>query len=277
MPGTILSDSSREPFKNSRLFSDHVVSKPVLKPMITRELNKLATVRHHSIHHYMTLDDMKTLVFHNKTAADGRIVLGGRTRGLKLLANALKTQAHYEKTRDFVALSTSHLSAHLKFGTISIRETYYAFAEKYGRKCEFIGQLYWCYFFAHLLFYYPDSIEGHTYKNLRWNKSKKCGWMLGNWEKQVSLLLMQEVRELEQTGYMHNRARLIAANFFSKTLGLNWKIVIHFARHLTDYDVASNNGNWQTISSTGVYHQAYFRDVNPWIQTRKLDYDWSRY
>jgi len=221
----------------------------------------------------MPLDDMKKTVFSRDSVSDKKIVVGGRSQGTKLLANALKTQSSYEKTRDFVALPTSRLSAHLKFGTISIREAYHAFAEKYGRKCEFIRQLYWRDFFAHLLFYYPDSITGANYKHLRWNMSKRWAdaWKSG---KTGFPMIDAGMRELEQTGYMHNRARLIAANFFSKTLGLDWKIgEMHYARNLTDYDVASNNGNWQTISSTGIYHQAYFRDVNPWIQSRKLDND----
>jgi deoxyribodipyrimidine photo-lyase len=80
------------------------------------------------------------------------------------------------------------------------------------------------------------------------------------------------MRQLNATGYMHNRGRMLVASFLCKTLLLDWRRgEQYFAQHLTDYDVASNNGNWQGISGTGVDRKPYFRDMNPWIQSTKFD------
>jgi deoxyribodipyrimidine photo-lyase len=82
------------------------------------------------------------------------------------------------------------------------------------------------------------------------------------------------MRQMNHTGYMHNRGRMIVANFLVKTLLINWKWgERYFAQQLTDYDPASNNGNWQSISATGVDQKPYFRDMNPWIQSSKFDPD----
>jgi deoxyribodipyrimidine photo-lyase len=79
---------------------------------------------------------------------------------------------------------------------------------------------------------------------------------------------------MNATGYMHNRGRMVVATFLTKTLLLNWRLgERYFATMLTDYDPASNNGNWQSISSTGVDGKPYFRDMNPWIQSAKFDKD----
>ena len=80
------------------------------------------------------------------------------------------------------------------------------------------------------------------------------------------------MRQMNQTGFMHNRGRMAVANFLTKTLLLDWRLgAKYFAQKLTDYDVASNQGNWQSVASTGVYGGAYFRDMNPWIQSKKFD------
>ena len=82
------------------------------------------------------------------------------------------------------------------------------------------------------------------------------------------------MRELNSTGYMHNRGRMTVASFLIKTLLIDWRWgEKYFAQNLTDYDVASNNGNWQGISGTGVDMKPYFRDMNPWIQSSKFDKD----
>ena len=271
-PGAIYSAASRTAYKKFTPFYEAVVSKSVEKPARNINLKQLVSIRPNRINSHVSLDTMRKKIGFSKVS-NRRVVVGGRANGVRLLINSVKIQAHYEKTRDYVALPTSKLSAHIKFGTVSIREVYHAFSAKYGGRCEFIRQLYWRDFFAHLLFAYPESIRGANYTNVRWTTSKKWVdlWKSG----QTGFPIIDAgMRELEQTGYMHNRCRLIVANFFVKTLGLDWRIgEKHFAAHLTDYDVASNNGNWQNISSTGVYNQPYFRDVNPWIQGKKLDAD----
>jgi deoxyribodipyrimidine photo-lyase len=80
------------------------------------------------------------------------------------------------------------------------------------------------------------------------------------------------MRQMNASGYMHNRLRMVVANFLTKTLLLDWRRgEKYFSEKLTDIDIASNNGNWQSIASTGVYATPYFRDMNPWIQSTKFD------
>lgn len=204
---------------------------------------------------------------------EGRIVEGGRKSGVACLKKALREQVKYGEMRDELSYSTSHLSAHLKFGTVSIREAYWAFADVYGKKCRFIAELYWRDFFAHILYAYPETLKGKYGEKMVWTDS--VGW-LNRWKsgKTGFPVVDAGMRELNQTGYMHNRSRMVVASFLVKTLGIDWRLgERYFAEKLTDYDVASNNGNWQNISSTGMYNQPYFRDMNPWIQSAKFDKD----
>jgi deoxyribodipyrimidine photo-lyase len=167
------------------------------------------------------------------------------------LKKALREQVKYGEMRDELSYSTSHLSAHLKFGTVSIRETYWAFADVYGKKCRFIAELYWRDFFAHILYAYPETLKGKYGEKMVWTDS--VGW-LNRWKsgKTGFPVVDAGMRELNQTGYMHNRSRMVVASFLVKTLGIDWRLgERYFAQTLTDYDVASNNGNWQNISSTG--------------------------
>ena len=190
------------------------------------------------------------------------------------MKNSVKTLVKYAKTRDIPSLNTSRLSPHIKFGTVSIREVYYPFASKYGKKCEFIRQLVWRDFYAQLLDAFPDHLSGG-------DKTKTANWAnspayLRAWKEGRTgyPLVDAGMRELVQTGYMHNRVRMVVASFLTKTLHINWrKGEEFFAQHLTDYDVASNNGNWQNISSTGKYAEPIFRVMNPWIQSEKFDPD----
>jgi deoxyribodipyrimidine photo-lyase len=99
---------------------------------------------------------------------------------------------------------------------------------------------------------------------------------LDKWKKGVTgfPLVDASMRQLNATGYMHNRGRMVCATFLVKTLLIDWRHgEKYFATKLTDYDLASNNGNWQSISSTGVDMKPYFRDMNPWIQSEKFDPD----
>jgi len=109
------------------------------------------------------------------------------------------------------------------------------------------------------------------YRMLKWRKSEKDfdAWKSGNTGFPV---VDAGMRQLNATGYMHNRVRMIVASFLIKVLLMDWRLgEKYFAEKLTDYDIASNNGNWQGISGTGVDMKPYFRDMNPWIQSSKYD------
>lgn len=200
------------------------------------------------------------------------LVHGGRELGLKRLQSAKNSQKNYGKTRDFFDKTTSHLSAYIKFGCVSIREV----REAFSNIESFISELIWREFFAHVLYAYPEVVGKSyqkKYRKIKWinNSSQFEKWKNGKTGVPIVDACM---RELNSTGYMHNRGRMTVASFLIKTLLIDWRWgEKYFAQNLTDYDVASNNGNWQGISGTGVDMKPYFRDMNPWIQSSKFDKD----
>lgn len=200
-------------------------------------------------------------------------VHGGRTEGLKLV-RSLGQLKNYGDTHDVPSMATSNLSAHNKFGTISIREVYYAIREKLGPNHPLIRQLYWRDFFTHVAYFSP-FIFGHAFQqkfdNLAWehNKKKFKQWCEG---RTGFPIVDAGMRQLIATGFMHNRVRMIVASFLTKDLRIDWRWgEKFFAQHLVDYDPAVNNGNWQWCASTGCDAQPYFRIFNPWLQQKKFD------
>jgi deoxyribodipyrimidine photo-lyase len=198
------------------------------------------------------------------------LVHGGRQNALKQLSIANKTQSHYPTTRDQVAKSTSELSAYIKFGCVSIREVYHVFKSKR----ELIRQLLWRDFYANILYSFP-YVLGHAmkknYNKIHWHHNSN--WFEAWREGMTGFPIVDAgMRQLNTTGYMHNRARLITASFLVKTLLISWEHgEKYFAKKLTDYDPASNNGNWQWIASTGADSQPFFRIFNPWEQAKSVD------
>lgn len=201
-------------------------------------------------------------------------VHGGRKHAIQIIHRALKSQRHYSKTHNDLGTSTSLLSAPLKFGCISVREAFHMFKSAFGLKSDIIRQLIWRDFYANILFDYPHVLGKPMklkYMKIRWHRNER--W-LEAWKKGLTGFPVVDagMRELNETGYMHNRARLICASFLVKTLLIDWREgERYFATKLVDYDPASNNGNWQWIASTGADSQPYFRIFNPWEQTRNYD------
>ncbi len=201
-------------------------------------------------------------------------VRGGRTAGQSLLKK-IPSMADYAKTRNFPAEnSTTHLSAAHKFGTISIRETYQRIVKYFGKTHILINELYWRDFFTHIAYHFPH-VFGNAfqtkYKNLSYisNSALFAAWCAG----ETGFPLVDAgMRELNQTGFMHNRLRMITASFLCKDLHLDWRLgERYFAQQLACYDPAVNNGNWQWAASTGCDAQPYFRVFNPWRQQEKFD------
>lgn len=198
---------------------------------------------------------------------------GGRSNALAILKK-IKAFSHYEKDHNFPAVQTTYLSAHLKFGTVSVREVYYAFKDKLGENTPLIRQLYWRDFFTHIAYHCP-SVFGHAfqkkYDTLSWNYNNDHfrKWREG---KTGFPIVDAGMRELNTTGFMHNRVRLITGSFLTKDLHINWQQgEKYFAQNLIDYDPSVNNGNWQWVASTGCDAQPYFRIFNPWLQQKKFD------
>lgn len=201
---------------------------------------------------------------------------GGRREGLKILKN-LSHFSKYAIERDFPAQDkTTHLSPHLKFNTCSIREIYHAILRHLGARSKLIPSLYWRDFFTLISFYFPHVFKGAfrpKFDKLRWKNNKQAfkAWCEG---KTGFPLVDAGMRELQKTGFMHNRARMIVASFLIKELHIHWQWgEKYFAKNLIDYDPAVNNGNWQWAASTGCDAQPYFRIFNPWAQGKKFDPD----
>lgn len=202
------------------------------------------------------------------------VLQGGRNQALAIL-DQLKKQADYQNTRDFPALdATSKLSVHLKFGTCSVREIYYAITEELGTEHPLLRQLYWRDFFTHIAYHFPQIFGRpflEKFANLQWDNNRDYfqAWSEG---KTGFPIVDAGMRELNATGFMHNRLRMIVASFLVKDLRVSWRWgERYFAQHLVDYDPCVNNGNWQWAASTGCDAQPYFRIFNPWLQQQKFD------
>jgi deoxyribodipyrimidine photo-lyase len=201
---------------------------------------------------------------------------GGRKEAVLILRD-LERYHDYHEQRNFPAKgATSGLSAHHKFGTISVRETYHAVAAKLGADHTLINELYWRDFFYHILWHFPRVLGSaflEKFRNLKWRNAESdferwCQGLTG------FPIVDAGMRELVATGFMHNRVRMITASFLVKDLQIDWQRgEKFFAQHLIDYDPAVNNGNWQWAASTGCDAQPYFRIFNPWTQQKKFDAD----
>ena len=199
----------------------------------------------------------------------------GRIAGLKILKSLNKFK-NYIIAKDLPALPTTHLSAHLKFGTISAREAFYAVLKQLGPDHPLLRQLYWRDFFTYVAYYNP-AVFGKAFNpkfsKIKWQHDAKKFklWCAG----QTGFPIVDAgMRQLNETGFMHNRVRMITASFLVKDLHLDWQAgEKYFATKLVDYDPAVNNGNWQWVAGTGCDAQPYFRVFNPWLQQKKFDHD----
>lgn len=201
-------------------------------------------------------------------------VKGGRSEAVTILKD-IRNQKNYSTTHNYPALdSTTHLSAHLKFGTVSIREVFWHITDQLGKFHPLLRQLYWRDFFTYVAYHSP-FIFGQPfhekYKKLPWKNDIKDfkAWRTG---KTGFPIVDAGMRQLNATGWMHNRVRMIVASFLVKDLHIDWRWgEKYFAQQLVDYDPCINNGNWQWCASTGCDAQPYFRIFNPWLQQKKFD------
>jgi deoxyribodipyrimidine photo-lyase len=205
-----------------------------------------------------------------------RSVRGGRPQSLKTLTNLHKF-AEYETEREYPAKrGTTRLSAHNKFGTCSIREVYHSVVDKLGAEHQLIVELFWRDFYSHIAFFFPHIFRGSFYPKydaLVWDATtqKFDAWRAG---RTGFPIVDAGMRELNATGFMHNRVRMIVASFLIKDLHIDWRRgERYFAQNLVDCDRAINDGNWQWCASTGCDAQPYFRIFNPWLQQRRYDHD----
>lgn len=201
----------------------------------------------------------------------------GETAAHQQLQDFLPKLSDYKANRDFPDLeSTSGLSVHLRFGTISIRECFrQAAPNSSAGSITWQKELVWREFYHMILANFPEVAEGKTfrpeYEQIDWpgTETDFTKWCNG---KTGYPLVDAAMRCLVQTGWMHNRLRMVTAMFLTKDLLVDWrKGEEFFADHLLDFEFASNNGGWQWSASTGADGQPYFRIFNPLIQSRKFD------
>ena len=217
--------------------------------------------------------------FSNFYKQDKKDIPSLRSMGFRTSGNAFPSKncdreviKYYKELRDIPSINgTSRLSVHLRFGTISIR--------KLARTAKtlnetFLNELIWREFYQAILWHFP-AVVGHSfrrkYDNINWRNDERefAAWCAG----QTGYPIVDAgMRELNETGYMHNRVRMITASFLTKHLLIDWRWgEAYFAKKLLDYDLAANNGGWQWASGSGCDAVPYFRIFNPSLQTKKFD------
>jgi len=260
--GTIMKDNNKPYLKYTPFYKKALLKKPSainsnIKYNFINDKNK------------KTLDDFKFL----RPITNPNIkVNGGRNKANEILSK-IKNNVfnNYSLEREYPFLDkTTKLSAYIKFGCISIREVYYLLPIKH----QIIRELIWRDFYAYISFYFPH-IYGKSYnkkyENIKWNSSNL---LFEKWKDGLTgfPLVDAAMNQLNKTGWMHNRCRMIVASFLTKNLLIDWrKGEQYFASKLVDYDPSSNNGGWQWCASTGTDSQPYFRIFSPSAQLLKYD------
>ncbi|MDP3619962.1 MAG: deoxyribodipyrimidine photo-lyase [Ramlibacter sp.] len=213
----------------------------------------------------------------------------GTVGGRKLLQTFAGRIDAYDETRNFPAVNgPSYLGVHLRFGTISIREAVASALPRFQAgsvgAATWLGELVWRDFFFQVLANFPH-VAGHDHKGasfrraydaIEWEEGTQADEHFAAWcEGRTGYPLVDAaMAQINSTGYMHNRLRMVVASFLTKDLGIDWRRgERYFALHLNDYDLAANNGNWQWASSSGCDAQPYFRIFNPVSQSRRFDPD----
>jgi deoxyribodipyrimidine photo-lyase len=201
----------------------------------------------------------------------------GMSGGLQLFDDFLERIDRYQETRDFPAIrGPSYLSVHLRFGTVSIRQLAAAAWQHGGRGAQaWLSELIWRDFYHQILAQRPEVASGHAFKMqfdaLPWPNPP--GHLAAWREARTGYPLVDAaMRQLNQTGYMHNRLRMITASFLTKDLLVDWRLgERYFADKLIDFDLAANSGGWQWAASVGCDAQPWFRIFNPVRQSEKFD------
>ena len=226
-----------------------------------------------------------------KTNLDTLKIPTGFNGGQALFQDFLQRIDRYDETRNFPAVKgPSYLSVHLRFGTVSIRQLA---CEAYKRAFPnasqgegtqgtegarvWLSELIWRDFYVQVLHHHPHVAKRafkKEYDAIEWEQGKEAKALFKAWceGKTGYPIVDAAMRQLNQTGYMHNRLRMVVASFLTKDLGLDWRWgEEYFATHLSDFDLSANNGGWQWASSSGCDAQPYFRIFNPTSQSEKFD------
>ena len=229
---------------------------------------------------------LKALGFEPTNLAELKLPVGS-SGARDLLEQFLERIDRYGETRDFPAVKgPSYLGVHLRFGTASIRglagTAHRLAGEGNAGAAVWLSELIWRDFYFQVLANFPhisdEEGRSHSFKRdydaIKWEHGKAADALFAAWcEGRTGYPLVDAaMAQINQTGYMHNRLRMVVASFLTKDLGIDWRRgERYFAEHLNDYELASNNGGWQWASSTGCDAQPWFRIFNPVSQSRKFD------
>lgn len=220
----------------------------------------------------------------DKTNLSDLNIPAGMSGGQALFDDFTSRIDHYDKMRDFPAVKgPSYLSIHLRFGTVSIRGLvrFALDVMRSGRQgngaATWLSELVWRDFYFMILHHHPRVVT-HAFKpeydKIQWEQGEQAQRLFAAWcdGKTGYPLVDAAMHQLNQTGYMHNRLRMVTASFLIKDLGIDWRWgERYFAARLNDYDLAANNGGWQWAASSGCDAQPYFRIFNPVTQSEKFD------
>ena len=266
-------------YKDQVIFEKNEVTKDDGKPYtvftpyshkLKSKLNKFYTKSYPTEKYFDNLVKTKPLQFPSLAS------LGFKKSPIDFPPRVIKQDivSKYHQTRDYPGLQgTSRLSVHLRFGTVSIRELV-RLAEK--KNDTWLNELIWREFYQMILWHFPHVEKGSfkpAYDHIQWRNNTEefdawCKGMTGY------PIVDAGMRELEATGFMHNRVRMVVASFLTKHLLIDWRWgEAWFAAKLLDYELASNNGGWQWAAGSGCDAAPYFRVFNPALQTKKFDPD----
>ena len=206
----------------------------------------------------------------------------GASGGRALFAEFFDRMDDYHATRDFPAVKgPSYLGVHLRFGTVSVRKLAATALQRAAQGSPgaaiWLSELIWREFYAQILANFPHVVGGAfkaEYDAIRWEHGKTANALFSAWcEGRTGYPLVDAaMAQINQSGYMHNRLRMVAASFLVKDLGIDWRRgEAWFAEKLNDFDLSSNNGGWQWVASSGCDAQPYFRIFNPVSQSEKFD------
>ncbi|WP_309679355.1 deoxyribodipyrimidine photo-lyase [Polaromonas sp.] len=228
---------------------------------------------------------LQALGFEKTNLSALKIPIGSRG-GATLLEDFLGRIAHYDEKRNFPAVKgPSYLGVHLRFGTVSIRALAAAALSQQqagnAGAASWLSELVWRDFYAQILSNFPHAASQAfkpDYDAIAWEQGDKADTLFQAWcDGQTGYPLVDAaMAQINQTGYMHNRLRMVSASFLVKDLGIDWRRgERYFAEKLNDFDLSANNGGWQWAASTGCDAQPYFRIFNPVSQSEKFDADGS--
>jgi deoxyribodipyrimidine photo-lyase len=259
------------PYKNAwlrRLANDDLAPRPS-----TSNRGRLAVP-----HDAKDIPTLAELGFTSTNLAQLKIPTGA-SGGTQLFEEFKSRIDRYDEARNFPAVrGPSYLSVHLRFGTVSVRELVrYARSLPSPGATTWLSELIWRDFYQMILWHHPHVAERAfrpEYDAIDWEAGPAADAAFAAWCNGCTgyPLVDAAMAQINDTGYMHNRLRMVVASFLTKDLGIDWRHGEHyFARHLNDFDLAANNGGWQWAASTGCDAQPYFRIFNPVTQSEKFD------